>query len=105
MFNSNILLVLYQKGPPFFHGSYLIIIDVLGHDLQRIESLSRRSLDDLPIHGLNRLCETAGKTLLILQIILPEYIQQTCKFNFTDLRQIQVRELLLKRWIPSQENK
>lgn len=82
----------------------MVIIDILDHHLKRIDSLSRRSLDNLTIHGLNRLCETAGKELLILQIIVPENIQQACKFSYKDIGQIHVKEMLLKRWIPNQEN-
>lgn len=81
-----------------------MIIDVLDHNLQRIESVSRRSLDNLSLHGLNRLCETAGKELLILQIVLPESMQQAYKIIYKDVGQIQVKELLLRRWVPNQEN-
>lgn len=81
-----------------------MIIDVLDHNVQRMESLSRRSLDNLSLHGLNRLCETAGKELLVLQMILPECMQQSCKIAYKNIAQIQVKEVLLRRWVPNQEN-
>lgn len=96
-------LVLYQQGPPFFHASYIIVIDILDHNLQRIKSLTRRSMDNLALHGLNRLCETAAKELLILQIIIPEQFKNY-KFSYKEIGQIHVKEVLMRRWISNQEN-
>lgn len=95
--------MLYKQGPPFYHASYVVIIDVLDHNLQRIECLTRRSLDNLSIHGLNRLCETAGKELLMLQIILPEFIKNPYKISYCNTKQINVKEVLVRRWISNQQ--
>lgn len=82
----------------------MIVIDVLNHNLERVEKLSRRSLDNLSLHGLNRLCETAGKELLILQIVLTKDVEHSPGFSYKNIGQIQVKEVLLKRWISNQEN-
>lgn len=82
----------------------MVIIDVLNHNLQRIQSLARRSLDNLSVHGLHRLCETAGKELLMLQVILPKEFEENFSFSYEDIGSIQVKEVLMKRWIANQEN-
>lgn len=61
-------------------------------------------MDNLSLHGLNRLSETAGKELLILQIILTEKFDTDIKFNYKDIGQLEVKEVLLRRWISNQEN-
>lgn len=54
--------VLYKKGPPFFHASYLIVIDVLTSDTyERKVEICRRSMNWIKLIGLNRLTETAAK--------------------------------------------
>lgn len=55
--------VLYRGGPPYYHASYVIIIDVINEDLIRVEEMNRRSMEIINIIGLNRLCETAGKVI------------------------------------------
>lgn len=93
--------MLYQQGPSFYHASYIVIIDILDNKQERINSLTRRSFDNLTLHGLNRLCETTGKELLILQIILPE---QKATLSFADIKNVHVKEVLIRRWISNQEN-
>lgn len=100
----NSFLVLYQQGPPFYHATYVVVIDILDHNLERVEILSRRSLDNLSLHSLNRLCETAGKELLIFQLILPENINSNFTFSYENIAQFQVKEVLFKRWISNQGN-
>ncbi|KAJ8972368.1 hypothetical protein NQ317_018481 [Molorchus minor] len=57
--------VLYKQGPAFYHASYVVIIDLVDENFKRIEKLSRRNMDNVSLLSLNRLCETAGKELLI----------------------------------------
>lgn len=92
--------VLYKQGPPFYHASYVVIINILNKNLERIESLSRRNMDNVFLLGLNRLCETAGKELLIAQVILDE----NNTVHYEQLENITVKEILLRRWISTQEN-
>jgi len=54
-------LVLYKEGPPFFHASYIVIVEVVDADSLVIEStLSTRSTWD-SLFRLQRLSETAAK--------------------------------------------
>lgn len=91
--------MLYKQGPPFYHASYVVIIDVVNENLERIENLSRRSMDTVPLLSLNRLCETAGKELLICQVIWP----QDVSIDYRNISNIVIKENLMRRWISSQE--
>lgn len=93
--------MLYKEGPPFYHASYLVIIDVLDEEsLERKDDLVRRSMDTVNIIGLNRLCETAGKELLICQIIWPK----EATFNTSkDISKLFIKTTLVNRWILPQE--
>lgn len=92
--------LLYKEGPPFYHASYLVIIDVLQEESSRAEHLCRRSMDTENIIGLNRLCETAGKDLLIFQIIWPKDAQISAP---EDISKVSVKTVLVNRWILPQE--
>lgn len=91
--------MLYKQGPPFYHASYVVIIDVVNENLDRIENFSRRSMDNVNLLSLNRLCETAGKELLICQIIWPQNIN----IDYKNISNVVVKENLIRRWISTQE--
>lgn len=56
------ILVLYKQGPPFYHASYIVIIDVLDGDLLiRDESKPMHKSTWSSLLGLERLSETAAK--------------------------------------------
>ncbi|CAH0563999.1 unnamed protein product [Brassicogethes aeneus] len=93
--------LLYKEGPPFYHASYVVIIDIFNEKLQRINKNYRRSMNSMEILGLNRLCETSGKELLISQVILPSELEN---ISYLNLKDFEIREITLKRWLLKQEN-
>ncbi|KRT81387.1 hypothetical protein AMK59_5286 [Oryctes borbonicus] len=93
--------ILYKAGPPYYHASYVVIIDILNEDLTRKKEMQRRSMEVINLIGLNRLCETAGKELLICQLICPTDILQADDDN---LPKININEILVKRWSETLEN-
>ncbi|XP_076271978.1 tRNA splicing endonuclease subunit 2 [Rhynchophorus ferrugineus] len=87
--------LLYKQGPPFYHASYVVIIQIVNSNLEnQMEDLS---LDNVSLSALNRLCETAGKELLICKIHWPSQVQ------YNDFSNIEIEEVLIRRWVPSQE--
>lgn len=92
--------ILYKDGPAFTHASYVVLIEVLNEDLHREISETRRTMDFTYIVGLNRLCETAGKELLICQIIWPRSVSVS---RPSDIKHLSVNEVLLRRWLPNTE--
>lgn len=66
-------VVLYKQGPPFYHSTYVIIIEVVDKDNQTIQQLTNHSMDNLSVLSLNRLCETSGKVSLICTYLKPKH--------------------------------
>jgi tRNA-splicing endonuclease subunit Sen2 len=53
--------VLYKQGPPFYHASYIVLVEVIDNStMMRIPGL-QRNLSWTRLMGLNRVGETAGK--------------------------------------------
>ncbi|CAG9761258.1 unnamed protein product [Ceutorhynchus assimilis] len=89
--------MLYKQGPPFYHSSYIIIIEVIDSiNGERNSILTNRCMDNRSVLGLNRLCETAGKELVICRVKWPN--NQISYENFSN---IEIQEILVKRWIAS----
>ncbi|XP_062549248.1 uncharacterized protein LOC134213849 isoform X2 [Armigeres subalbatus] len=61
--------ILYQKGPQFFHASYIVLIEPYWND----EKLPKCAhyIDNYDFHGFNRIGETTAKDLLILEVHFP----------------------------------
>lgn len=56
--------LLYKQGPPFYHASYIVIVDVVDADtLTRIPNKCIQSMPWNGLLGLERLSETAAKVI------------------------------------------
>ena len=92
--------LVYKEGPPFYHAQYSVRI-MLPHQPAKWRFIS----------GLNRVNESAGKELLLAQIseydnAEQESSEKIIKTNQTvkqKLKNIGIKEVLLRRWVPSQE--
>ncbi|XP_078044788.1 tRNA splicing endonuclease subunit 2 [Augochlora pura] len=94
--------LLYKQGPPFYHASYIVLVDVLEADsLIRDESKSMHKPTWNNLFGLERLSETAAKEILFAQVLWPSTVLQTSNSLCVDsLSEFSVRELLWRRWNP-----
>jgi tRNA-splicing endonuclease subunit Sen2 len=53
--------VLYKQGPPFYHASYIVLVEVIDKStMTRIPEI-QRNMSWTRLMGLNRVGETAGK--------------------------------------------
>ena len=90
--------LLYKEGPPFYHAQYSVRI-IPPHEKITWQFIS----------GLNRVTESVGKELLLAQIT--ENNQESSESKTNDhtssvkekLKNIRVREVLLRRWVSRQE--
>ncbi|XP_012282962.1 tRNA-splicing endonuclease subunit Sen2 isoform X2 [Orussus abietinus] len=96
--------LLYKQGPPFYHASYIVIIDVVNADTLIRESdkaIHKFTWDNLI--GLERLSETAAKEILFAQILWPSSLcQDTNLLHPNSLSEFTVKEILWRRWVPKQ---
>uniref|UniRef100_A0A1B6CGZ8 tRNA-splicing endonuclease subunit Sen2 n=2 Tax=Clastoptera arizonana TaxID=38151 RepID=A0A1B6CGZ8_9HEMI len=91
-------LILYKQGPPFYHASYVVIIESVKDNNRSSENLSWDKLQ-----GLNRVVEAAGKEVLLCQIFWPDHLDLNELDSPQVLPKFEVNEVLLRRWVPSEE--
>lgn len=61
--------MLYKEGPPFYHASYIVIIEVVDADSLIIDStMSSRSMTWNSLIGFERLSETTSKVNMQLSV-------------------------------------
>ncbi|KAK0179347.1 hypothetical protein PV327_005106 [Microctonus hyperodae] len=98
--------LLYKQGPPFYHASYIVNVETVdGHSLIRDDIRSTRKLTWNNLLQLNRLSEVTAKEFLIAQVVWPSTISlQSNPVPLEALSEFTVRELLWRRWKPTQSD-
>lgn len=91
-FGANFLL--YQDGPPFFHSTYSVKIQV--NTLN--EAMSWREL-----FGLNRITEATSKELMLVEIDGDGQAFERVQDSPENLGELYLKEVLVRRWVPSQK--
>ncbi|XP_059086802.1 tRNA-splicing endonuclease subunit Sen2-like [Tigriopus californicus] len=86
--------LLYQDGPPFFHSTYSVRIRFNGQD----ETMSWREL-----FGLNRITEATSKELLLVEVLAGGQTLERVRSSPDNLGDLFVKEVLVRRWVPSQK--
>lgn len=85
--------LLYKHGPPFFHASYSVRVQREGGGREAAMSANF-------LAAINRVTETAAKELILARVAEDEedkLISPEC------LKLMVVKEILVRRWVPSQE--
>lgn len=96
--------LLYKEGPPFYHASYIVLVEVLRQaDLSRSSAHNRRSISWPLLFSVNRLAETVAKEILMCRVIWPHSVPDHGPNTPNQLARFCVEEVLLKRWVSSQE--
>ncbi|KAI4891572.1 hypothetical protein NFI96_016571, partial [Prochilodus magdalenae] len=88
-------LMLYRKGPPFYHASYSVVVEKVDKAFQGapLRPFSWRSFA-----ALSRTTGNVSKELMLCYVIMPPDVS-TPEF----LRRVKVQELIVSRWISSRE--
>jgi len=96
--------LLYKEGPPFYHASYIVIVEVVDADSLVVDStMSSRSMTWNSLFGFERLSETAAKETLFAQVLWPSSVSRDLSGTSPEiLSEFTVRELLWRRWNPKQ---
>lgn len=101
-FGCNFLL--YKDGPPFFHGSYSVVVKHLDSDGQSVDGFeNQRQFSWMSLAGLKRITEHVGKELLFCYVIKPKEMSAAEMMSPKCISQFQVKEVLVSRWVSSQE--
>ncbi|NXN97636.1 SEN2 endonuclease, partial [Rhinopomastus cyanomelas] len=93
-------LLLYRKGPPFYHASYSVIAELVDDNF---EGSLRRPLCWKTLSGLNRMTVNASKELMLCYLIKPSDMTEQEMSTPECMRRIKVQELIVTRWVSSRE--
>ncbi|KAL3889464.1 hypothetical protein ACJMK2_001808 [Sinanodonta woodiana] len=97
--------ILYRVGPPFYHGSYSVIVrTVFANTLQEVRQFTDREFTWTTLSGFNRATEHVAKEVLICYVIIPENLSvENLQASAKYISHCQVNELHLTRWVSAHE--
>ncbi|NXC27730.1 SEN2 endonuclease, partial [Campylorhamphus procurvoides] len=93
-------LLLYRKGPPFYHASYSVLAELVD---DCFEGSLRRPLSWMSLSGLNRTTANASKELMLCYLIKPSDMTSEEMSSPECMKRIKVQELIVNRWVSSRE--
>ncbi|XP_059384900.1 tRNA-splicing endonuclease subunit Sen2 isoform X2 [Carassius carassius] len=88
-------LMLYRKGPPFYHASYSVVVDRCDESLR---PFSWKSLA-----ALSRTTGNVSKELMLCLVITPSDVTEDMLSSPECLKRLSVQEVLVSRWVSSRE--
>lgn len=93
-------LLLYRKGPPFYHASYSVIIELMDN---HFEGRLRRPLSWKSLATLSRVSVNVSKELMLCYLIKPSAMTDKEMESPECMKRIKVQEVILSRWVSSRE--
>uniref|UniRef100_A0A250Y1B0 tRNA-splicing endonuclease subunit Sen2 n=1 Tax=Castor canadensis TaxID=51338 RepID=A0A250Y1B0_CASCN len=93
-------LLLYRKGPPFYHASYSVIIELVD---ERFEGSLRRPFSWKSLAALSRVSVNVSKELMLCYLVKPCTMTDEEMESPECMKRIKVQEVILSRWISSRE--
>uniref|UniRef100_A0A2K5DAS6 tRNA-splicing endonuclease subunit Sen2 n=1 Tax=Aotus nancymaae TaxID=37293 RepID=A0A2K5DAS6_AOTNA len=93
-------LLLYQKGPPFYHASYSVIIELVD---DHFEGSLRRPFSWKSLAALSRVSVNVSKELMLCYLIKPSTMTDKEMESPECMKKIKVQEVILSRWVSSRE--
>ncbi|KAM9361396.1 tRNA-splicing endonuclease subunit Sen2 [Symphorus nematophorus] len=93
-------LVLYRKGPPFYHASYSVVIERVDDAFRGsgLRPFSWRSLA-----ALSRITANVSKELMLCYIVHPADLSEAELDSPDCLSRLKVQEVIVSRWVSSKE--
>lgn len=93
-------LLLYRKGPPFYHASYSVIVELVDDNF---EGSLRRPFSWKSLAALSRVSGNVSKELMLCYLIKPSSMTSKDMETPECMKRIQVQEVILSRWVSSRE--
>ncbi|XP_060069988.1 tRNA-splicing endonuclease subunit Sen2-like isoform X2 [Ylistrum balloti] len=95
--------ILYKVGPPFYHGSYSVVVKMINQeDAPEVNGVRGRDFSWITLAGLNRITEHVAKELMLCYVIKPSSLTAEELQSPRCLSKFKV-QIIVNRWIPSQE--
>lgn len=93
-------LLLYRKGPPFYHASYSVIIELVSDNF---EGSLRRPFSWTSLAALSRVSGNVSKELMLCYLIKPSTMTNEEMESPECMKKIKVQEVIISRWVSSRE--
>lgn len=93
-------LLLYRKGPPFYHASYSVIVELVD---DHFEGSLRRPFSWKSLATLSRVSVNVSKELMLCYLIKPSTMTDKEMESPECMKRIKVQEVILSRWVSSRE--
>ncbi|XP_069871691.1 tRNA-splicing endonuclease subunit Sen2-like [Dipodomys merriami] len=93
-------LLLYRKGPPFYHASYSVIVELVD---DCFEGAPRRPFSWKSLAALSRVSASVSKELLLCYLVKPSTMTEEEMGSPECMKRIKVQEVILSRWVSSRE--
>ncbi|KAM3843037.1 tRNA-splicing endonuclease subunit Sen2-like, partial [Diretmus argenteus] len=93
-------LMLYRKGPPFYHASYSVVVERVDDAFRGapLRPFSWRSLA-----ALSRITANVSKELMMCYVIYPADLSESELDSPLCLHRLTTQEVIVSRWISSRE--
>ncbi|KAM8868574.1 tRNA-splicing endonuclease subunit Sen2 isoform 1-T1 [Synchiropus picturatus] len=93
-------LMLYRKGPPFYHASYSVVVEKVDH---MFTGSTMRSFSWRTLAALSRITANVSKELLLCYVIFPADLSEADLDSPMCLSRLKVQEVVISRWVSSKE--
>ncbi|KAL1265203.1 hypothetical protein QQF64_003230 [Cirrhinus molitorella] len=93
-------LMLYRKGPPFYHASYSVVVDRCDKSLR---GAALRPFSWKSLAALSRTTGNVSKELMLCYVITPSDMTEDMMSSPECLKQFTIQEVIVSRWVSSRE--
>nr|XP_061813433.1 tRNA-splicing endonuclease subunit Sen2-like [Nerophis lumbriciformis] len=93
-------MVLYRKGPPFYHSSYSVVVEKAD---ERFEGSTLRPFSWRSLATLSRITATVSKELLLCYVVHPVDLTEAELASPECLSRLKIQEVVVSRWVSSKE--
>ncbi|XP_070703482.1 tRNA-splicing endonuclease subunit Sen2 [Pempheris klunzingeri] len=93
-------LMLYRKGPPFYHASYSVVIE---RTTDEFRGSALRPFTWRSLAALSRITSNVSKELMFCYVIYPADLSEAELDSPVCLSRLEVQEVIVSRWVSSRE--
>ncbi|XP_061584092.1 tRNA-splicing endonuclease subunit Sen2 isoform X2 [Cololabis saira] len=93
-------LMLYRKGPPFYHASYSVVVERVD---DAFRGLPLRPFSWRSLAALSRITGNVSKELMLCYVIYPSGLTDAELDSPACLSKLKVQEVIVSRWVSSRE--
>ncbi|XP_077386787.1 tRNA-splicing endonuclease subunit Sen2 [Festucalex cinctus] len=93
-------MLLYRKGPPFYHASYSVVVEKVD---ERFQGRTLRPFSWRSLATLSRITANVSKELLLCYVIHPADLSEAELDSPACLSKLKVQDILVSRWVSSKE--